>query len=86
MEALTIITDRFFLRTGIYSGNAADFETNPVQAQTDFNTEIATIDKLNVDNQAKIALDADFVTSGDTIASYDQSNDFNVGNTPIPAP
>ena len=83
MKALTIITDRFFLKTGIYSGNIADFETNPVQAQTDFDTEIAAIDALNVANQAKIALDADF-DSGDTRTFiYDQSNDFNVGNTPI---
>ena len=82
MKALTILTDRFFLRTGIYSGNIADFETNPVQAQTDFDTEVLAIDTLNVANQAKIALDADF-DSGNTIASYDQSNDFNVGNTPI---
>jgi hypothetical protein len=48
MKALTIITDRFFLRTGIYSGKIADF-----------------------------------VISGDTIASYDQSEDFYVGNTPV---
>jgi hypothetical protein len=83
MKALTIITDRFFLRTGIYSGKIADFETNPVQAQTDFDTELAAIDALNVANQKKIALDADFVTSGDTVGSYDQSKDFYVGNTPI---
>jgi hypothetical protein len=83
MKSLTILTDRFFLRTGIYSGKIADFEKNPVQAQIDFDTELAAIDALNVSNEKKIALDADFVTSGDTIASYDQSNDFNVGNTPI---
>jgi hypothetical protein len=83
MKALTIITDRFFLKTGIYSGNIANFEKNPVQAQIDFDTELAAINALNVLNEKKIALDADFVTSGDTIASYDQSNDFNVGNTPI---
>ena len=78
MGALTIVSERFFLRTGIYSGN-----TNPVLEQAGFNTELLAIDTLNIANQAKIALDEDFVTSGDTIASYDQSHDFNVGNTPI---
>jgi hypothetical protein len=78
MKALTIITDRFFLRTGIYSGKIADFVTDPVQAQTDFDTELKAINTLNDKNEKKIALDADFVTSGDTIASYDQSHDFDM--------
>jgi hypothetical protein len=78
MKALTIISERFFLKTGIYSGN-----TNPVLEQAGFDAEIATIDALNVANQAKIALDEDF-DSGDTRTFiYDQSNDFNVGNTPV---
>jgi hypothetical protein len=81
MGALTIISERFFLRTGIYSGN-----TNPVLEQAGFDTELLAIDTLNISNEKNIALKADFVTSGDTIASYDQSNDFNVGNTPISAP
>ena len=79
MKALTIITDRFFLRTGIYSGN-----TNPVQAQTGFDAELLAIDTLNISKEKKIALKADFVTSGDTIASYDQSHDFNVDTPVVP--
>ena len=82
LSGITIITERFFLRTGIYSGNIADFETDPVQAQTDFDTELLGIDTLNVSNEKKIAIAADS-DSGNTIASYDQSNDFNVGNTPV---
>ena len=79
MGALTIVSERFFLRTGIYSGN-----TNPVQAQAGFDAEIAAIDALNVENQKKIALDADF-DSGDTRTFiYDQSNDFNVDTPVVP--
>lgn len=79
MGALTIVSERFFLRTGIYSGN-----TNPVQAQTGFDAELLAIDTLNISKEKKIALKADFVTSGDTIASYDQSHDFNVDTPVVP--
>jgi hypothetical protein len=78
MGALTIVSERFFLRTGIYSGN-----TNPVLEQAGFDAALLAIDTLNISNEKNIALKADFVTSGDTIPSYDQGNDFNVGNVPI---
>lgn len=79
MGALTIVSERFFLRTGIYSGN-----TNPVLEQAGFDTELLAIDTLNISNEKNIALKADFVTSGDTIASYDQSYDFNVDTPVVP--